>query len=362
MAKKESHLSGPELDSLRIDRLIFHVYNAKATPPLTLLDHELDLPTGSQREYFEGRLKAAASGTQFVFTGYDQATKALCAQLIAKPREFVKTSKALVESFSKHHRGRQMAAGVIIVALSTVVVKGDELPLVFILKVDHRPVISYRIRKVSSDVKARMRDIANALVEDKAAVQRSALIDVSETYAWDVLAAERNEGAAPELKIFFKAFLGVEPREDASLLTRRAVSSVTEWARTVPLADRPEGQVWQRYKERATQYMKDHQDFDADAFIDTVVSDEDPVRKAKVEHGLREVLREKGIEGQKFKPMPQSLPSEVRRTRLVTEEGVQIIYEGDQSTHRVQIENDPENGPGAKMVIIRTTNLVEKNQ
>jgi len=253
-----------------------------------------------------------------------------------------------------------MASGVIIVSLATVMVRGAELQLVFILKVDHRPAISYKLMKSKVDVKATMEGIATALVEDRAAVQRSALVDVSTTYAWDVLAAERNEGAAPELKIFFKAFLGVKPREDDHVLTRRAVSSVSVWAKSVSVQDRPEGEVWQRYRERATQYLKTHEKFNSEEFISTVVKDADNERRHRMQGALREYLREQGIEGQEFESKPGSLTTEMRRTKLSTAEGVELTYEGDQSAHRIEIEDDPEYGDGAKIIKIRTRQLIEK--
>lgn len=357
MPAKESHLSAAELETLRLTRVIFHVWNPVQDPVLTLLDVEVGLDSGTYGPFFEERLRAASRGTQFKFAGEHRPTFELCRRLIEQGDEFVQLSKELAGAFSSHHRGRQMAAGVIIIALAEVTTTAGTLPLVFILKLDHRPVLTYSLTQGKGDVRAQIDHVLDALVEDKAAVQRSALIDVSQHFLWDVLAAERNEGAAPELRQFFRAFLSVEPREDASVLTRRAVSTVSGWARSLELSDRPDDESPARYRERAVQYMLDHADFDSDEFINTVVRDEQPERRERVKASLREQLRDKGIEGQAFQCRAQSVASTERRTKLVTDVGVQIIFEGDRDTHRVQIMDDPEHGPGAKKIIIRARSL-----
>jgi len=357
MPAKQSHLSAAELQTLRLTRVIFHVWNPVHDPVLTLLDVEVSLGSGSYGPFFEERLRAASRGSQFTFSGEHRPTYELCCRLVEQTDDFVPVSKELATAFSSHHRGRQMAAGVIIIALAEVTTDDGALPLVFILKLDHRPVLTYSLTQGVGDIRAQIDHVLDALVEDKAAVQRSALIDVSQHFAWDVLAAERNEGIAPELRQFFKAFLSVEPREDASLLTRRAVNTVTTWARSLSHDDMPEGQVAAEYRGRAFQFMLDHADFDSDEFINTVVRDENTERRERVKASLREQLRERGIEGQVFPTRPNSVPLAERRTKIVTDAGVQIIFEGDRATHRVEVKDDPEHGPGAKMVIVRARSL-----
>lgn len=359
MPPKESHLSSAELDTLRLTRVIFHVWNPTHDPVLTLLDVEVPLGSGTYGPFFEDRLRAASRGTQFVFAGEHRPTYELCRNLTQRQEDFVQVSKELATAFSSHHRGRQMAAGVIIVALASVTTSAGVLPLVFILKLDHRPVLTYRLTQGGGDVSAQIQHVLDALVEDKAAVQRSALVDVSDHFAWDVLAAERNEGTAPELRNFFRAFLSVEPREDASVLTRRAISTVTHWAKSLSEDDMPDGEGWGRYKERAVQYMLDHANFDTDEFISTVVRDSDESRRERVKTALREQLREKGVEGQEFPTRAQSVAVAERRTKMVTDVGVQIIFEGDRETHRVEVLDDPEHGPDAKKIVIRARRLTE---
>lgn len=361
MAAKESQLSATELGSLDLKRLIFHVYDPSRTDDsLICLDADVPLTQGTYAPFFKERLRDSSRGTQFVFHGNHLPTRDLCAKLISHPEQIVPISKEIAEAFASHHRGRQMAAGVIIIALASVITGGNELGLVFILKVDHKPVLTYQLATDDHDlVTAQVRAVADALVEDKAAVQRSALIDISTTYAWDVLASERNEGAAPELRQFFKAFLSVEMREDASVLTRRAVDAVSGWSRALSEENRPPDEVWHRYRERATQYMFDHAEFDTDEFINTVVRDEDRERRERTKQSLKEALAEKGLSGQSFKTRPNSLSVAQRKTKLTTDEGVRIIYEGDQGSRRITIRDDPERGLGAKIVTILTTGITE---
>lgn len=360
---KESQLSERELASLRLTRFIFHVWNPNnEAQKLRCLDTELTMDGGDTQAFFEARLRDAAKGTQFVFSGTHLPVKNLCQRVIDDSSSFVAVSKELTEAFTSHHRGRRMAAGVIIIAMAQVEVQDAIRPLVFILKVDHKPAMTYTLATgQSGDTTASMQHILDALVEDKAAVQRSAIVDVSPHYAWDVLAAERNEGAAPELREFFKAFLGVEPREDASVLTRRTVTAVSTWAKGLAEEDRPEDEPWRRYRERATQYMRVHTEFETEAFLEMVVRDEDANRKARASHSLREHLREQGIAGQRFAAKPGSLHASVRKTKLVTFEGVTVTYEGDRWAARLEVIDDPQNGAGAKQIVIRTQHIEERD-
>lgn len=363
MPRKESHLNAAELGSLQISKLIFHVHDPRepAGSQLKLLSAEVPLARASYGKFFTERLQAASRGTQFKFDGEHLPTRDLCAELARTPAEFVEKSQQIATAFSQHHRGRQMAAGVIIIALAQVQVEGRRLPLVFILKVDHRPALSYALRGDPGDVSATVTHIADALVEDRASVQRSALIDVSDHFAWDVLASERNEGTAPDLREFFRAFLSVVLREEASVLTRKAFSAAVGWAKDLSEDDLPSGESWPRYKERATQYMKDHAEFDTAEFISMVVRDDQPERKARLSESLRLVLVERGIEGQVFATRADSLPDSQRRTKITTAEGVSIVYSGAQDAHRIEVRDDPENGPGAKTITIRTRSISEHN-
>lgn len=359
MAAKESQLTDNELNSLRLESLIFHVWDPKReNDKLRFLDSEIDLDTGEYRSFFLERLRDASRGTQYVFAGKKQSTRELCDELIATPDLLVEHSQKMSEAFVSYHRGRQMAAGVIVVALARVTSGDDILPLVFILKLDHRPALTYTLRTDrKGDVSARVRQIADALVEDRAAVQRSALITRSDKFLWDVLASERNEGPTPSLRHFFKNFLSVELRETASELTRKAVSTVNTWANDLSAEDFAEEESARRFRERAAQYMQSFGQFDTAQFAEMVVRDDDVERKARVMRSLTHRLAEVGVAGQSFDTKPKSLPKTLSSTTLVTAEGVRISYDGDQSSRRVEVQDDPEHGVGAKKIIIRSREI-----
>ncbi|QDE41381.1 nucleoid-associated protein [Luteibacter pinisoli] len=362
MAGKVSQLSAAELNSLQIQQLVFHVLEpGNEAETVRYLDEPLQLSV-SQRSFFLERLQQAASGTQYVFSGRVQTLRGICSEMLEHQRSFIDASKDIAAAFSEHHRGRQMAPGVVVIAIATVEVDGSHTPLVFILKMDHQRAMTYNLRAGAAGTVANMREYADALVQDKAAVQRHALIDLSDTFAWDVLAAERNEGTTPNLKNFFKAFLGVELREDASVLTRRTFDVLRQWTLGLTDDDKPQDEDRQRYHERAIQYFKDRDAFDSESFVEAVVVDPgSPERRQRVRESLSNALGEAGIQGQEFAPMPESIRKSVRTTRISTDEGVEIRYEGAQENARVTIEDDPEGNPGSKIITIRTNHITEKN-
>ncbi|SFU36360.1 nucleoid-associated protein [Halomonas korlensis] len=349
----ESVLTQAQRDSLEIVDFIFHIIDPDAPGKVIKLD-EVQLQP-KQRAFFIERLRDIAEGTQYVFNSDAANLQVHSQQLIEERDGFVDLSYSLTQEFARLHGG-QMSAGVFIISVVKYLASAhDWRQLVFLLKMDQQESFTYSYEDREGRRVAIVNEIPNALNENKRAIQKSALIDSTDRFAWDVLAFDRVK--KPEIGDYFRDFLGVIERQQDSTLTKSAHTAVRKWAREIPQESLPPGEDINTYLGRALNYLKDHDTFVTDAFLETVVRDEDPRRKELCALSLRDVLAEAGVAGQTFRPRPNSLPKKQKNQTYETSEGVTITYEGTLETAGIDIVH-LDNG-GAR-VTIETHRLIPK--
>lgn len=344
----ESGLNQAQKDSLALVHFIFHIIDPDAAEEkerVVYLD-EVTLQD-KQKDFFLDRLRDIAEGTQYVFKEDAVFVREKCTALMDSPDNFNQLSRQLTEDFAARHDG-QMAPGVFIVAVVSYLASAGKLKkLVLMVKMDKRPTFSYTHKTVDGKRIAKMTAVPNALNETKQAIQKSAVIDVSDHFAWDVLAYDRVQ---KHLSTYFRAFLGVRERQVDSELTRNAFAAVRKWANKLSSEEMPENEDALGYRGRALNYLRDHDSFDTDAFIDAVVRDEDAARKSILSAQLREDLVQNGIAGQKFTPRSESLQPKERKQVYQTNEGVTIVFEGAKEAAGLSICS----GPDGTVISIRT--------
>ena len=333
---KESSLPTKVKESVVIEKFIFHVVIKGEDEPRTMARVDLE---PNQRDFFCQRIADSAEGTQFKFRERDMGTALRCQRIVENPDEcFLPESISLATDFQEEHKGN-VTDGAFIVALFTIEVAEQRIPMVAMIKMDHSRVLEYKIRQEEAGSVAKISEILNSFVESKTAVQKCAIVDVSETFDWDVLAFEKRKTVG--IADYFRVFLKVTEADNASNLTRKAVSSTYTWARTnsEDLAELP-----RYYKDRAIQYLEMHDHFDTDAFVDAVVKDDNEDRKARLMGSLREELSVTGVAGQRFAPKPDSIPPSDKRNKIVTDKNVQVIWSGDQEAAGITIGDPDDNG------------------
>lgn len=352
----EGVLSQAHRDSLEVLDFIFHIIDpdAEEGQEVVYLD-EVQLQA-RQKAFFLERLREAAEGTQYVFKPDAVHLKEKCGQVVSEPQRFVELSRQITEDFSGRHEG-QMSAGVFVVSTVRYLVSANNWQkLIFLIKMDKRPSFSYSYSEQNGRRVAVMNEVENALSETKAAIQKSALIDVSGVFAWNVLAFDRVK--KPSIGDYYRGFLGVTERQQDAVLTKTAHSTVRKWAKRLTAEQMPLGEDALGYGGRSLNYLKDHDAFDTDEYLNAVVRDEDAQRKAALIALLREELASAGVAGQQFRPRPDSLPSKDTKQIYQTAEGVTISFEGDKTTVGLSVQNI---GNNRKRITIETGNLVIKN-
>lgn len=353
----EGVLNQTHRDSLEIVDFIFHIIDPSAEQGKEVIYLDEVQLQDKQKQFFLDRLKDAAEGTQYTFKPDAIDLKSKCEALINNNESFVDTSRLITTSFSDHHGG-QTSAGVFVISTVKYLASANNWQkLIFLIKMDKAASFAYSYTEVDGKRIAVMTEVENALNETKAAIQKSALIDVSGIFAWDLLAFDRVK--RPSIGEYFRGFLGATERQQDSVLTRSAHSVVKRWARKLNSEEMPEGEDALGYIGRALNYLTDHTVFDTDEYLNAIIRDEDFTRKAELTISLREELANAGIAGQQFTPRPDSIQNKDKKQIYQTAEGVMVSFQGDKIAAGITIKDMP--GPGnRKQIIIETDNLLIK--
>jgi hypothetical protein len=347
MAKHESVLKDEEKQSFVIKRFIFHIIHKDDLNPIYL--DEIDLST-EQRNFFKQRFSDVSEGVQHIFTDKDNSTFYKdCVSLISNSdRDFIELSKKITASFKSHHKGTTND-GVFIT--SVVEVNGDR-KLIFLLKLDHRKVYEYTVK----DKKALLHLIEKTFVEDKRAIQKSALIDVSDYYGWDVLATDKSAKGRTALTGFFSKFLSVVERDTPSKLTVKAIGSIQPWIIENKNLRDPTQDV-SAYRSRGIEYLKRTRTFKIWEFIDAVILDTDDDRRKKLRRSFKKYCDNIGLTGQSFTPNQNSITPKIKKNVRKTAEGVTIEWEGDAADSNIFIPPAPDPNDGFYHILIKASEI-----
>lgn len=344
---KESVLTEAEKATFKIEKFIFHIIIQQDFQPIYLDEVTL---TESQEDFFKKRFSDISEGTQYFFPEKDKSELYQhSSAIISNPEaNFIKLSKNITYSFKQFHN-KNTNDGVFITALVSV---QDSRKLIFLLKLDHRTVYQYKI----SRNKALLEEIKNTFVEDKKAIQKAAIIDVSDYYKWDVLAKDRTaSGLESGIRDYFAKFLTVVELETPSKLTENAVRFANRWAIENKEELDPSQEV-SSYKSRAINYLMNSNKFVTKEFINTVILDEDPVRREKLSKSFKSYLDEKGLSGQSFVPNKGSLSKAKKKNIRQTAEGIKIEWEGDPIESNLMIPSEKDKD-GYYNIVIKTSDI-----
>ncbi len=353
-------------DSIQIEKFIYHVIRKESENPSYYDEVGLDK---EQKKFFEDRIKEACDGTQFIFTDPDNNTcKADCYSLLLDIKnKFLPISRELTKRFFDAHN-RSMNDGVFIVTVISVLISNQRKDLLSFLKVDYSTVYQQKITESAGKKIIYLERIMDSLADNKEALQKWAIIDPSELFAWDVIASQRRspkdrQDTNKAISDYFRDFLQVGVRETASALTKRAVSETNKWIRS--LHDLPADIIRGDYKARAISYFEDTDKFDTKKFIDRVLGPYGSDDMSQEERNQREELRQKhkvlleghlaevGIAGQTFESKPASIPNKSKTNKWTTNTGVTISFKGTLKNNNIEVKKDG----NQSIITIRATQL-----
>jgi len=342
----EGVLNQSHIDSLEIVDFIFHIIDPEAEEGDEVVHLDEVQLQPQQTNFFIQRLRDAAKGTQYVFLPDAVDLKSKCETILDDPTRFVEMSRQITNSFSGRHGGRTSAGVFVISRVRYLSSPANWNHLIFLIKMDKGASFSYSYTEQDGKRIAVLMENENALIETKNSIQKSALVDISGVFAWDILAYDRIQ--KPLIGDYFRNFLGATQREVDSVLTRKAHLAVKKWASTLSSEDMPDDEDAHGYTGRSFRYLGDHTAFDTDEYLNSVIRDEDDERKALLTAALREELAKAGVAGQQFSPKPGSLKTREKKQVYQTAEGVIVSFQGDKETVGITKERA---GNGERLII-----------
>lgn len=335
---KESVLSIADKEAIKIEKLIFHIILTDREDPIFLDEVEI---TDEQQKFFRDRLADASQGRQYIFTQDNPPIKKLAESILnASDKDFIHTSKEITKRFKAVHTS-SMNNGVFIISIASI----RDRKLLFLIKLDHKTVYEYKLR----GNKALLEEIKNTFSEDKTAIQKVALIDISTHVLWDVLVYDRS--CPTKITKFFGDFLSVIPRETEKDLTEKACSIARQWA-----VQNKQEQIAEpsRYKSNAVRYLLSTDSFESENYISAVIQEENKEKETKLRHMLKNQMIDSGLYGQIFAPKKDLLKhnTNVRQTA----EGVKIEWDGSLEENNITISSE-KNKLGEYEIMIKTSDI-----
>jgi hypothetical protein len=335
-----SFLNHQQIDSLAIDRMIFHAVGGGEQPT-----YLREVGVSSVGQFFLDRICSGNIGIMLDFRETSRTAKAL-QRIVNYENRFNRESKYLARLFHGGHTGIMSEGLFMLFQLSCI----DET-LFAILKYDQQEVVRFAIKQ---DARGRnrlsLRALENALVKTPEALQKTALIRLK-GHGGELCVRDRS--ASGSITRYFQNFLGARRRHSDAELTLTLHTVAREVAKECSGVIPPT--VRRNINQRIDDALRVGGVFDpddADGFLGAVygpLGDESPLRPA-----FQRSLRRHRVEGELFELEASELPR-LRKRRLTTVEGITVTFD-QQYGSRIEIRDVP---AGGQRIIIDTGGVNE---
>lgn len=347
-------ITKPMRESIEIHNFIYHILLKEKNEVEYLSEVTL---TESQREFFAEMIAEASRGTKYDFIDPEKSNLALSCESIlidVSTKNFIWQSEKIAVDFKGQH-DKRMADGIVVVtSFSMEIQTGQRERFVAILKLDYQSVLR-QVRDIKNPKKVSFQEITDSLVENKSAIQKRAIIDIGQTFDWDVIAIERSKATSDHdtdtaIGSHFQRFLNVRLKESHSAITRRVVSAVNVWAKN------QEGLVASDIKSRVISHLDAHSEriVTLDDIRDLVCSDADPQQTLLLQDSFDNHMDNVNLSGVQFKSKSDSIPKKERKFEMKTNKNVTICWEGEMEQAGIQKVTT-----GNTVVITITANTVD---
>jgi serine/threonine protein kinase len=225
-----SSISENAINSIKIHELSYHVMMQHTHSPEHMDEVLLSCP---QEQFFTQKVIDCVKGTQHLFEDRNNSrTPKLCKKIIDNPASnFVSHSKKIAKHFSTNHPHTE-TSGILIITRVTMHIDTVTKSFIAILNIDSTNVLQQAINKKNTKT-LKFQEIVNSLTENEAVIQNRVLIDVEDTFKWDVLAVEKTAaGHKKETPLAnnhsFKKFLSVIHRPNDLVYSKDASQALSD--------------------------------------------------------------------------------------------------------------------------------------
>ena len=360
MRTRASVLSEEQRRELQVENFIYHIIKKGEDTPSYL--SEVVLANERQRTFFRDIIAETGQGTQYVFVNQTSDFKTHCQNIIDNPdTNFVSESRVLAQNFLSLHTGGSMSDGVLIVARVSIPISIDRVSFIALIKLDYTPVMRQHRNETDENI-VELEEILEALSEQKSSIQKRALVDINNSFDWDVLAVERKRSGAvmdteDAITDYFKNFMDIKLKETDSALTKRVVVACHQWAKSYDgdLNDRTPADIRHSVINLMDAYENGHIDYDD--LKECICTHTNENQSQRMKESFDAYMDQEGLGGVSFSPKPKSIPGRARKGIWETDTGIQIIWNGVRSIDELkkEIQHD-----GSVVITIKANSITEK--
>ncbi len=272
------------------------------------------------------------------------AVKSLLSKVAMGKMSFEAGGQELARLFKKDHVGSSSGGAFFVFELTN---DDPEARFYSLIKYDYREAVEL----YAKDGKNAFRQIVQAFVKEKRAIQKSCLIRVKNGVVSDDASAFDRMGTAPDLTDYFQKFLEVTRDRDNEELSARLIevlkNTLRECKQHLPRKDLKSA------LQTARDSLAGRDEVDEDAIGEAIfLAAGRPEENIRVdfEKALARQLKSSKLTGVTFKPDPKVLKRSPR-LRVRTAEDVLVEYPGDQENRSVKRAED---GKGGWIITITT--------
>lgn len=337
-------LTEEERSQLRIESMILHVVGEEEfdPQPTRLVEHS---------GFFIGRILDTDVAAVYQFKEASGSRDQI-QNMATGITTFEAGAQALSREFSRQHGATTRDGAFFVFDLG---IDDPNVRIFSLIKYDYREAIE---QSDGEDGQQRLRRIIHALIDDKKAIQKSALIRVENGLAHPMVAACDRTKPAPAIADYFATFLDVERIHSDEELNRRLVEALrkifSDCKDILPNNDVA------RALQHAKGVLRDRQEIDEDAVAAAVLAAAGHPTNEETRGLLRrrtaQKLRVHRLNGLAFPPDRQVLRKPPMR-RIRTTEGVTLTYPDEINSVTVQRVRNTQ-GEG-EIITITTDRIVE---
>ena len=337
-------LTEDERKQLRIESMILHVVGEEEfdPQPTRVVEHS---------GFFIGRILDTDAAAVYQFKEVSGSRDQL-QNMATGATTFEGGAQDLSREFSRQHGATTRDGAFFVFDLRT---DDTNVRIFSLIKYDYREAIE---QSEGEDGQQRLRRIIHAFIDDKKAIQKSALMRVVNGQAETMVAACDRTKPAPAIADYFATFLDVERIHSDEELNRRLVEALrktlSECKDLLPNNDVA------RALQLAKGVLRDRQEIDEEAIVDAVLAaaghPTNDNSRTMLRRRTTQKLRTHRLTGLAFPPDRQVLRKPSLR-RIRTTEGVTVTYPDEVNAVTVQRVRNLEGG--GETITITTDRVVE---
>lgn len=340
-----SFFTDAERRSLRIGAMILHVVSGEEE-----FVAESERPV-EHEGFFIPRILDTDVSAAYSFNEASN-TKASLERIARGQDSFETGAQELSRQFALWHRSAAVVDGAFFIFSLTL---DDPNTRIFsLIKYDYRDVIE----QTEEEGEPRLRRIVHAFIDDKKAIQKSALVRISNGEAEILISAHDRVRQAPEIAEYFASYLDVTRSRNDDELNRAVVEVITKTLKESKDV-LPQQDVAQALR-HAKAVLRDRQQIDEAAIEEAVMAaagnPAEETTRATLQKRTEKEIRRAKLTGLAFRPDPQILRHPPLR-RLKTIEGVTITYPDESAVVTVQRGANPN---GGATITIQTDRIEEE--